>query len=252
MIALPKKVEMPQTITLEKRASHLASLAITDKLRQMQSIVVSQWRNRDTVARLAKHGVYPIRQLLFYGPPGNGKTSGAQWLAAQMDVPLYRVRAEMIVGSYLGSTAKTMRDTLDWLETVGEAVVLFDEIETLFESRELPGSTTSQERHSAMATLWQSLDRWTTPQVFVFATNMIAKLDPAMQSRFEMRFEFLPPTASECRSVIEYWAEVFHEFGSSEWAPKLIETPFYSFRHVWQEIAAAVRANALEVPNAAD
>lgn len=237
--------EMPDTVEREKTATNLASLTLSPGLIQIRDVVLSQWRKTDAIARLAKHGIHPIRQLFFYGPPGNGKTIASQWIAKDFDVPLFRVRCEMLVSSYHGATAQNMSKTLRYLEDVGPAIVLFDEIETLFQSRELAGHNVSQERHAAMATLWQSLDRWSTPQLFIFATNLESKMDAAMMSRFELQLYFGPPTQEQCCSVIDYWSEVFHEFGSDEWARELKERRHVSCRALWQAITEIVRFRAL-------
>jgi hypothetical protein len=194
---------------------------------------------------LARYGIYPIRQILFYGPPGNGKTSAAQWLGKRLDLKVYRVAADALISAYLGKTGKNVTTLMYWLRSVGKAIVLFDEVEQLFPSREVQSDNCSQELQRAMAVFWQALDRWTTPQLFVFATNMPEKLDKALLSRFELALEFGPPTDDQVRVVIAYWAEIFHDHGADQWAPQLAEQSFESFRSLWQAISQCVRCAAL-------
>ena len=210
---------------------------------------MSQWSKRDAFEDLMQYGIFPIRNVLMYGPPGNGKTTACQWLASNLGFPLYRVRCDSLVNSYLGHTAKAVRETLDWLESAGECVVLFDEIETIFVSREATtGSDTIKlELTAAMAVLWQTLDRWTSPQLFCFATNLPQQLDKAMLSRFELQIEFGPPSVEQSDSVIEYWQEVFHAYQPEVWVPKLKGRQFLSFREIWFEISQNVRDAALGV-----
>jgi len=160
-------------------------------------------------------------------------------------VNLYRVRSDALIGQYMGNTATNMVETMRWLSLAGQSVVLFDEIETLFESRETTSGTLARELSSAMAAMWQMLDRWTTPQIFCFATNLPDKLDKAMISRFELSLQFGPPNADQIRSVVEYWSEVFHEYGAESWGPELSNQPFDSFRDLWQAISFRVRSFAL-------
>lgn len=48
----------------------------------------------------------PRRQrLLFYGPPGCGKTSAAEAIAGELGLPLLVIRLDAVVSSYLGETA---------------------------------------------------------------------------------------------------------------------------------------------------
>ena len=54
---------------------------------------------------LDRHGVPRRQRLLFYGPPGCGKTSVAEAVAAELGLPLLVVRLDAVVSSYLGETA---------------------------------------------------------------------------------------------------------------------------------------------------
>jgi AAA+ superfamily predicted ATPase len=242
-----QKAVMPDSITIEPRVHGLAGLAETPELLQLSNIVVAQWNRSDIFDELAKYRIQPIRNVFMYGPPGNGKTTACQYLASKMGCPLYRVRCEMLVGSLLGETPRFMRRAMDYLSTVGRAIVLFDEVDAIFPARGSgnESSVCHREIGAAMTVFWQILDRWTTPQLFCFATNMPQMLDPALMSRFELKLEFGPPNQAQVRSVVDYWSEIFHEYSPSEWAPMLAESHFTSYRELWQAISENVRAVAL-------
>lgn len=242
---LPNRDEMPASISLESPANSLASLALTPAMHRLAEVVLAQWTKREVFNKLSRHGVYPIRNLLFYGPPGNGKTVACKWLAAKLNAPLYRVRCESLIDSWVGSSAKNVRAALDWLALPTQAIVLLDECETIFPARTNSDDAGARERVSAMAVLWQILDRWETPQLFVFATNMAERLDKALLSRFELQVDFGPPDREQTLSVLDYWAEVFHDFGPDEWMPRLRDREYSSFRELWLSIAASVREAAL-------
>jgi hypothetical protein len=106
MNMLANRSNLPQGLTLEKPARNLAALATTDALTELQRVVLKQWRHKETFARLAKHGIRPVDRLLFFGPPGNGKTMASQWIAQQIDAPLYRVRCESIDSAPLGRNCR--------------------------------------------------------------------------------------------------------------------------------------------------
>jgi ATP-dependent 26S proteasome regulatory subunit len=243
-----RKVALPPSVTLEPAAIALASLSVTDNMRLLAETVVEQWKRVTLFERLKKHGIYPVRNVLMYGPPGNGKTLACQWLAKEIGAPLYRVRCEQLVQSNLGKTAQEMRQLMDCLRTVGKAVILFDEVEQIFPSRESDGSNEACRREiaSAMTVFWQELDRWTSPQLFCFATNMRSRLDPALLSRFELELEFEKPNQDQIRAVCAYWSEVFHDCNPQAWGPVVSEHQFTSFRELWQTIAHHVRAEALK------
>jgi SpoVK/Ycf46/Vps4 family AAA+-type ATPase len=235
--------KLPQGLSLEKEAKNLAALATTNSLDQLSTLVINQWSHAAEFARLAKHGIRPVDRLLFYGPPGNGKTMASQWLAAKIGAPLYRVRCEMIVNKYLGETTSNLAHIMHWLTNQPKCVVLFDEVEQLFKSRHLLEGASGVEYGSAMTIFWQFLDRWEAPTLFVLATNLPDQLDPALLSRIDLKMEFGPPTADQTANVIHYWQEVLHEFGGDDWGPRLLKRINYeSFRALFQEIQNCVRA----------
>lgn len=246
---LPQSRPMPSSITEDKLPSGLAGLAKTPGLQKLADVVISQWSRGDVLDRLGRYGIYPIRKVLMYGPPGNGKTMACHWLAAELGVPLYRVRCEQLIASLLGETALKVRKALDWISGCGKAIILFDEVETIFPSRALNDSANEgckREISAAMAVMWQMLDRWSSPQLFCFATNMENRLDPALMSRFELQLHFAPPTRENIVNVLDYWREVFHDLGADVWYPELVERDYESFRQLWLSIADRVRSFALQ------
>lgn len=250
MNTLPKATphaakELPQGLSLERPAKNIASLATTDALLALRETVLAQWKFTADFQKLARHGIRPIDRMLFYGPPGNGKTMASQWIAAQLAVPLYRVRCETLIEAYVGRTAANLSTVMRWLEIHGgSSVVLFDEVEQILISRGATGTdTVARELNSAMTVFWQFLDRWESPTLFILATNLPDRLDAALLSRIDIKLEFGPPTREQAVSVVGYWQEVLHEYGGENWGPRLIdrERPPASFRELFQEIQNCVR-----------
>lgn len=246
MNELPK--QLPHCLTVEKPAANLAALAVSDSLERLSSELIHQWKLRSKFRPVRQYGIRPLDRALFYGPPGNGKTMSAQLVAAQLNCPLYRVQCESLLASEFGQTQKNLRSVMDWLAQQDLAVVLWDECETIFPSRsDTRGDACSQTIVSTMQQFWQRLDRWESPQLFLLATNMLERLDPALLSRCELQIEFGPPTAAQAAQVLEYWCEVFHDYQPETWGARIgqqIEDGRLpaSFRALWQEISAAVRS----------
>lgn len=243
---------MPAALTLEKPATNLASLALSESLDTLIQTVVAQWIRLDAFAPLKRHGIGPINRALFHGPPGNGKTIAAQVIASRLECPLYRVCSERLISKYLGDTTSDLGGVMDWIAAQGVCVVLWDEVEAIFPSRSRSddGSSANREVTSAMTVFWQRLDRWTAPTLFLLATNLIDRLDAALRSRIELQLEFGPPTPAQAHDVLSYWSEVLHEYGSESWAPLLREriedeSLLVSFRALWQAIAAETRQHVL-------
>lgn len=239
--------KLPIGLSEEKPAANLASLTVTESLRGLSNTVLRQWKQLDRFRPVAKYGITPINRLLFFGPPGNGKTVACQWIANNIGVKLYRVRSDQLVKSHLGETTGNVGQLMQWLARQPACVVLFDEVESLFPAREHGTDACTRELSNALTVFWQHLDRWSSPQLFVLATNLIDRLDPALVSRIELQLEFGPPTEEQARLVIRYWAEVFHAHQAEQWSAELLARldqgrEFESFRALWQAIQHHVRA----------
>lgn len=83
------------------------------------------------------------RGLLFDGPPGTGKTSGAKWLAAQLGVPLYRLDIGGTKSKWVGESEGRLIQNLSRIDNEEPAVVLLDEVEKVFSTGTNDGGTTS-------------------------------------------------------------------------------------------------------------
>ena len=55
--------------------------------------------------RLAAHGLKPSRRILFYGPPGCGKSLGAERLAWATGLALHKVRFDTLLSSFSGKAS---------------------------------------------------------------------------------------------------------------------------------------------------
>lgn len=244
MNELPRN--LPPGVTLEKPGRNLDSLAQTEVLLSLKRTLIHEWKLRPQFQAVEKYGIYPTRTALFYGPPGNGKTMAAKMLAQAIGTPLYRVSCEGLFAAYLGEIEKNMGAVMSFLAKAGPAVVLFDECESIFRSRNKAQGSTGTAISNTMMVFWQYLDRWETPQLFLLATNLIDQLDPAILSRVEIKMEFGPPSLRQAEQVLAYWEEVLHEHGAEKWGAELRNmlhngVQQESFRELWQAIAKRVR-----------
>lgn len=243
--------ELPQTLppglTLEKVPPFVPRMVMTPELQTVMREVIRQWRHRKRFEGLLKYGIRPLDRLLFFGPPGNGKTMACQWMCQQLGTPLYRVCCETLIGNHMGDMAKGLIRVTNYLgELRTPALCLFDEVESLFIDRSVSAGQCDRERGSAMTVFFQVLDRWQAPTLIVMATNLIEQLDRALVSRIELRLEFTGPTPDQAAQVVEYWRELLCEHGADDWGPPLADaidggwTPA-SFRELAQQIARAAR-----------
>ena len=151
-----------------------------------------------------------------------------------------------MIGSLVGESLRAIASVMDFVQTPKPAVVLFDEAETILVNRLMSGNSLGSQENSRMQSIfWQYLDRWETPQIFVLATNLEQRIDPAIVSRVELALGFAAPTPEQVIAVVDYWCEVFHEYEPQLWRDKLAASEPVSFRELWRSIQAEVRSIVL-------
>lgn len=167
-----------------------------DAILQSQTIiqleeVIKEFQNWDI---LISNGVPPISKLLFYGPPGCGKTLCASIIAAEIGIPLMYVRYDALVSSYLGETAANIRKVFNLAKT-DSFVILFDEFDAIGHSRS--DMAEHGEIKRVVNTFLQQLDNFKGRSIIIAATNFERSLDYAIWRRFDDTIRFDLPTNEE-------------------------------------------------------
>ncbi|MGY2084229.1 AAA family ATPase [Blastococcus sp. SYSU DS0539] len=158
--------------------------------------------------RLASHGLKPRRRMLLHGPPGTGKTMTARALAGDLQLPLARVRLEVLFSRYLGETASALSDIFDEASKT-RGVYLFDEFDALGSSRSEQGDIGEIKR--VVGTFLQLLDADESDSIFVAATNVAGAVDAALFRRFDDVLEYeLPDDAA----IAELLSRLLHRVGA--------------------------------------
>lgn len=145
--------------------------------------------------RLSAFGFRPKRKVLLYGPPGCGKTLGAERLAANLRMPLVRVRFDAVVSSYLGETASNLRAVFELSQGTEPRVLLLDECDFIAKSRSDARDVGEMAR--VVNTLLLLLDEYDAPGLLVATTNLHEALDPAIHRRFDDAIEVPRPGPEE-------------------------------------------------------
>src|SRR5215207_9144213 len=143
------------------------------------------------VELLRSYNLEPRNRVLLVGPPGNGKTSLAEALAATIMVPLFVVRYEGVIASYLGETAGRLQQLFDFVRT-RHCILFFDEFDTLGKERGDQHETGEIKR--VVSSLLLQIDRLPSHVLVVTATNHPELLDRAVWRRFQLRLSLPTPT----------------------------------------------------------
>lgn len=168
----------------------------------------------------------PRHRLLLVGPPGNGKTSLAEGLSHALALPLFTVRYEAVVGSYLGETSSRLRRLFDFART-HPCVLFFDEFDTLGKERGDVHETGEIKR--VVSSLLLQIDALPSYVIVITATNHPELLDRAVWRRFQMRLELPAPDRQQVRAwMLRLQAEIGLPAGAFPELPQRLRPGSYA------------------------
>lgn len=184
-------------IALRQPTRDLSDLVVSPNVRNALDQILLEHNRQDA---LGTYGLEPARKLLFFGPPGCGKTLAAEVIATELGLPLAIVRLDAVISSYLGETAANLRKVFDFL--AGQPVVaLFDEFDALAKERS-DGGEHGELRRVVNAVL-QMIDEYRGKSLLVAATNHEGLLDSAIWRRFDETVKFACPDVTQIRRLLQ-------------------------------------------------
>jgi SpoVK/Ycf46/Vps4 family AAA+-type ATPase len=199
--ALPRGREFVAEIVPRRRLDDLILPAVVR--RAVDELVEEQHR----ADMLRAHGLEPRHRILLVGPPGTGKTTLAEAIAESAGVPLFVVRYEAMIGSYLGETATRLKRVFDYARTT-PCVLFFDEFDAIGKERGDIHETGEIKR--VVTSLLMQVDDLPSYTIIAAATNHPELLDRASWRRFQIR---LPLPLPDSRALTRYIQRL------SEWLP---------------------------------
>jgi hypothetical protein len=131
---------------------------------------------------------------LFAGPPGTGKTMAAETIAAELDLPLYRIDLSQVVNKYIGETEKNLRRLFDAADSA-DVILFFDEADALFGKRTEVKDAHDRYANLEISYLLERMERF--KGLAILATNRKRDLDEAFLRRLRFVVEFPLPGVDE-------------------------------------------------------
>lgn len=125
------------------------------------------------------YNITPAKGLLFFGPPGTGKTMMMRALANEIHAAFYYVKASDLLSAFAGESERKIANIFAIARKHQPCVLFFDEIDSIGGNRENAGD---QARARALSQLLIELDGFQKLErvIFVGATNVPDTLDPAL------------------------------------------------------------------------
>lgn len=194
--------EVPVHRTFEDLVLPKEVLSVTE------SLVEEQYRSD----LLRSYGLEPRHKVMLVGEPGTGKTSYAEALADKLMMPLYLVRYDALIGSYLGETAMRLRQLFDFVST-RKCILFFDEFDTIGKER---GDTQELgEIKRVVSSLLMMTDTLPSYNLVIGASNHPELLDRAVWRRFEIRIKMPMPGVDEIEQFLRKFESKYNlSFGT--------------------------------------
>lgn len=207
------------------------------KRRVYRSIVVPWRRYMSTEVQGEKALLSTISipsGVLFYGPPGCGKTMAALCLGSSLSLPMINVRAANVLDKWLGGSEAAIRSLFSRARSAAPCILFFDEIDAIASNRGTDGESVDV-MSRLLSTLLNELDGVNSEgqaNVLVVAcTNRIDDLDAALirPGRLAEHICLLPPDENDAREILTQTlakVPVDIHLDVEAWASRLSEAKF--------------------------
>ncbi len=141
--------------------------------------------------------------MIFTGPPGTGKTMGAQVIAAELGMDIYKINLANAVSKYIGETEKNLNEIFEKAKRC-KCILFFDEADVLFSKRTEVRESNDKYSNMESAFLLQKTEEFSG--VVILATNLVQNFDEAFKRRMRFIIDFPFPDAALRR---EMWLRAF-------------------------------------------
>jgi SpoVK/Ycf46/Vps4 family AAA+-type ATPase len=153
-----------------------------------------------------KHGVNPPRTIIFFGPPGTGKTHFVRAIAGVLSWWYIEIAPSMLMEDGADKLGANLRRTMEKVRKLQDAVIFIDEFEELAccrdEADRLDKCITNE--FLKQVPLFKNESE---RLLLVCATNYIRHLDPALlrPGRFDCIIPVGGLNAEERKTILEYY-----------------------------------------------
>ncbi|XP_040891109.1 zgc:136908 isoform X2 [Toxotes jaculatrix] len=132
--------------------------------------------------KFLKFGMTPSRGVLFYGPPGCGKTLLAKAIANECQANFVSIKGPEMLTMWFGESEANVRDVFDKARQAAPCILFFDELDSIAKSRGGSGGDAGGAADRVINQILTEMDGMSDKKnVFIIgATNRPDIIDPAI------------------------------------------------------------------------
>lgn len=171
--------------------------------KQLLQEVVFAMKN---VERFEKYKCKPLRGVLLYGPPGNGKTLLGKAVATECDAEFFYMSASEFVEIYVGVGPKKVRTLFSAAREAGNSIIFIDEADALGSRNR--GGYNSSEHHNTINQILVEMDGIDDSGgnvIVILATNNMDRIDEAIlrKGRIDRQIEIKLPDLEDRLDLLQ-------------------------------------------------
>lgn len=142
--------------------------------------------------KLKSYGLDPSNKLILYGASGTGKTFSTKALANLLNYTMLYIDIAKSLST--GDISINISNIFKLANYLGHCIVFMDECDAVVWNRDAANSADAGTIRRATNAIFQNLDQMRVDNVFVCATNLLHRIDPAFERRMSMKLEFRRPS----------------------------------------------------------
>lgn len=181
----------------------ISSVILSDENKDKIKSFIEENTHRDT---LIEYGLRPMNRILMYGASGTGKTYLSKALCNHLGYTMMYI--DIADSLSKGNIAENISNIFAIANTLGKCMIFLDECDSVAWSRDAK-NTDGGDIRRATNSIFQQLDQMNPDNIFIAATNMLHRLDPAFERRFDLKMEFRRPDKDLYETISKFMLPKF-------------------------------------------